>query len=593
MHNTFTLEAHNCMQKKSNLTFLWREAKEEHGKLYLAALFSVLSTLLTYAPFLVGYFILNELLQPEPNYEHIKVWSIWTAVIVVVRFVLLGVSGTFSHIAAFSVLYQLRIKTINHLATLPLGYFSKKNSGELKKSINEDIEKIENSLAHQLPDFAAAIMAPLVIFIYLMTIDWKLSLILLIPLGLSFLLQIIMFKNFDSRMQNYHTHLENMNASFVEYIRGMAVFKAFNIAGSSFKKLRTAIEEYQLMWASINREQSPYYALFVVLTESALVFIIPVGGIRVLHGTLEPSAFLLIVVMSMTFLSSLKQLLDFGGTLAMTLEGVSRIQDIWLVPSQPRGAISIQSKEVRSLSFQNVSFKYDTKYVLKDISLQLKKGQKIAFVGPSGAGKTTAAELAARFFDAEEGEICINGQPIQTIAQHNLMNLISFVFQDTFLSEDTIYENIIMGQNYSIEQVEHVCRNAEIHDFIVSLPNGYQTKLGEAGIKVSGGQKQRIAIARALLKDAPIVILDEATSHSDIENERKIQRALDHLLKEKMTIIIAHRLHTIKEADIIYVFDEGEIIEYGAHAQLMNKQGRYYQMWQSYTKYEKGVSLNV
>jgi len=173
------------------------------------------------------------------------------------------------------------------------------------------------------------------------------------------------------------------------------------------------------------------------------------------------------------------------------------------------------------------------------------------------------------------------------------MNLISFVFQDTFLSEDTIYENIIMGQNYSTEQVEHVCRNAEIHDFIVSLPNGYQTKLGEAGIKVSGGQKQRIAIARALLKDAPIVILDEATSHSDIENERKIQRALDHLLKDKMTIIIAHRLHTIKEADIIYVFDEGEIIEYGAHAQLMNKQGRYYQMWQSYTKYEKGVSLNV
>lgn len=578
------------MKKQSSIAFLWQEASAHHNKLYWSAIFSILSTILTYAPFFVGYLILNELLQSTPDYAQMKTWVLWTFILVILRFIFLGISGTLSHIAAFNVLYQLRVKTVEHLATLPLGYFSKKASGELKKSINEDIEKVENSLAHQLPDFAAAAVAPIVILLYLAVVDWKLTLVLLIPLSLSAVIQMAMFKNFSKRMDTYHSHLENMNSSFIEYIRGMAVFKAFNITGSSFKKLSHSITAYQRMWATMNREQSPYYATFVVLTESALVFIIPFGGYRILQGTLEPSAFLLIIILSMTFLASLKSLLDFGGNLAMTMEGVSRLQSIWQVPSQKEGTQTLNKHDVQSLAFHNVSFKYDTNYVLKNIWLNLKSGQKIAFVGASGAGKTTAGELAANFFDVEEGEICINEMAISQINKHDLMEAISFVFQDTFLTEDSIWENIVMGRNYSKQEVEDACKNAEIHEFISSLPNGYNTKLGEAGVKVSGGQKQRIAIARALLKDAPIIILDEATSHSDIENERKIQRALDHLLADKMTIIIAHRLHTIKEADCIYVFDKGEIIEQGMHEALQEQRGRYYQMWQSYVKFEEGAT---
>ncbi|CAM4296543.1 ABC transporter permease [Bacillus manliponensis] len=577
------------MKEETNISFLWKETKGERGKLLFAVLFSVCSTILTFAPFLFAYQILNELLLENPNYTQIKGWAIWTAVFVLLKFLLLTISGVFSHIAAFNILYKLRVKTIDHLAKLPLGYFTKKASGELKKSINEDIEKIEGSLAHQLPDLSAAIAAPFVIYSYLLFVDWKLSLVLLVPLLLSYILQALMFKNFNQNMNSYHTHLERMNAAFVEYIRGMFVFKAFNITGASFEKLRVAIEGYQKMWVEISRKQSPYYALFSLVTESSLLFVIPIGGLMMVNGAIEASAFLLFLVLSITFLSSLKQLLDFGGNVAVILEGVSRLKHIWAETPQRVGKIEIEKDKVESLSFRNVSFKYENHYVLRNVSLYVAKGETIAFVGPSGAGKTTAGELAARFFDLEEGCIQINNASIQDIRQENVMDLISFVFQDTFLAEDTIWNNIVMGRTYTKEQVEQVCKDAEIHEFITSLPNGYETRLGENGVKVSGGQKQRIAIARAMLKDSPIVILDEATSHSDIENERKIQRALNRLLVNKMTIIIAHRLHTIAEADRIYAFKEGYIVEEGDHLSLMKRKGLYENMWRSYKKFEEEV----
>ncbi len=581
------------MKEQTNFAFLWGETKGERGKLLAAVIFSALSTILTYAPFLVAYFILNELLQPNPRLQEVKSWAFIVAGLILLRFLFLGLSGVYSHIAAYNVLYQLRAKTVAHLGKLPLGYFTKTTSGDLKKTINEDIEKVENSLAHQLPDLSAAFIAQVVIFIYLLTVDWKLSLVLLLPLILSYGTQMLMFRNVKENMKLYHRHLVEMNSSFIEYIRGMAVFKAFNMTGASFQKLRQAILNYEKMWIKMTKEQSFLYSLFIVMTDAAPLFVIPVGGYRVLQGTLDVSAYLLFLILSMTFLSTLKQLLDLGRGLSMILEGVSRLKLIWSTPAQTVGNVKLRKEEVQSFRFDNVSFKYDEQYVLRNISLQVKRGETIAFVGPSGAGKSTAAELAARFFDIEEGAIYINNTRLQEMDQRSLMDNIAFVFQDTFLMDDTMWNNVSMGGDYSKEEIEHACKAAEIHEFIESLPKGYGTRLGEAGVKVSGGQKQRIAIARAILKDAPIIILDEATSHADVENERKIQKALDNLLQDKMVIIIAHRLHTIQHATRIYVFEDGCIIEEGTDEELIAQPGRYRSMWAAYTKFEEGGDLNV
>ena len=581
------------MKEQTNFAFLWSETKGERGKFLVAVIFSAFSTILTYAPFLGAYFILNELLQPDPNLHQVKGWAFTVAGIILVRFLFLAVSGVYSHIAAYNVLYQLRAKTMAHLGKLPLGYFTKTTSGDLKKTINEDIEKVEHSLAHQLPDLSAAFFAPVVIFIYLLTVDWMLSLILLVPLVLSYGIQMWMFRNVEENMKLYHRHLIEMNSSFIEYIRGMAVFKAFNMTGASFQKLHQSILNYEKMWIKMAKEQSPFYSLFIVMTDAAPLFVIPVGGYRVLQGTLDVSAYLLFIILSMTFLASLKQLLDLGRGLSMILEGMSRLKLLWAIPAQTAGTVSIEKEDVQSLTFDKVSFKYDEQYVLRDISLEMKRGETIAFVGPSGAGKSTAAELAARFFDVEQGAIRINGVKLQDIDQHSLMENIAFVFQDTFLMEDTMWNNVTMGGVYSIEEVEQACQAAEIHEFIASLPQGYGTRLGEAGIKVSGGQKQRIAIARAVLKNAPIVILDEATSHSDVENERKIQKALDSLLQDKMAIIIAHRLHTIQHATRIYVFEDGRVVEEGTDEELKSQPGRYRSMWTAYTKFKEGRDLLV
>ena len=576
------------MKEQRNSQFLWQQTKGERGKLFIASLFSALSTVLMYAPYLIAYFIIEELLKIVPDQQLIIFLAFLTAGLILLRFLFLGLSGVYSHIAAYNILYNLRAKTTSHIGRLPLGYFSKKTSGDLKKSINEDIEKVENTLAHQLPDIAASFIAPIVIFVYLMTVNLKLALFLLIPLVLSYATQMYMFRNAHQNMKKYHDSLTEMNSAFVEYVRGMAVFKAFNMTGSSFSKLRNAIFNYEKTWVKMTRDQSVSYSIFVILTDSAPLFIIPIGGIMMLQGNIPPSAYLLFLVLSIPFLVSLKQLIELSRGLTMMFEGLGRLKEVWQEPVQISGGQLLTRDEVQKLTFDSVSFKYDQQYVLNNISFEIQRGEMIAFVGPSGAGKTTAAELAVHFFNVDEGVVTLNDIPLQEMNTQNLMEHIAFVFQDTFLMDDTMYNNVTMGGNYTMEEVRKACRAAEIHDFILSLPHGYNTKLGEAGVKVSGGQKQRFAIARALLKDAPIVILDEATSHADAENERKIQRALSHLLKNKMVITIAHRLHTIEGATRIYVFEEGRIVEQGTHQQLQAQQGLYARLCDAYNKVQEG-----
>lgn len=575
------------MKKQSNVSYLLELAEGEKKKLFLSVILSVISSMLAFAPYIIIYKMIMILFEGNVNHSEVISLATTAAIFIVSRILFFIASGALSHIAAFNTLYSIRMKIIKRMGNLNMGFFTNKTSGELKKIINEDIEKLENFLAHHIPDISSAAVAPFIMFIYLLYLNYKMALVLLIPIVVGAIVQSIMFKNYGKRMKNYYNLLENMNSTIVQFIQGITVMKAFNVTSLSFEKYRKSIEDYSAYWKEITRTSSPPYSIFLAIMDSGLLFTIPLGGYFYVNGGIDLGTYLLFIVISMGFFNSFKTLLELGSNFAMIFEGVSRIRNILEKPVQISGIYTLSKDGSYDIEIKSVSFRYNEKNVLDNINTTLKKGTINAFVGASGAGKTTLAQLIGRFWDVNEGEILINGKNIKELDINNLMDSVAFVFQDIFMLNDTIYENIKMGnENISKESVVNAAKKAQIHDFIMSLPNGYETKIGESGVKLSGGEKQRVSIARAILKDAPIVIFDEATSYADIENERKIQIALENMLKDKTTIMIAHRLHTIKNVDKIVVFDEGKIKEQGTHQSLLKKQGLYKEMWKAYVENE-------
>lgn len=528
------------------------------------------------------YNIVLELFKDSVDYEKIKSMAIIVAFVVVLRMIIFLASGVFSHVAAFTILYELRMKAVNHISKLNMGFFTGHTIGEIKKIINEDIEKLENFIAHQIPDLASAVVTPIIVMIYLLYLNWRLAIVLFIPIILGVISQVATFKGMKERMIRYHHLVEKLNSTIIQYINGMNVMKAFNLSAKSFKNYKDNTEEYANYWIDLTMKLAPPYSIFLVIIDSGLLFIIPIGGIMFLNGSINSTTYILFLILSANFLTFFKQLLEFGGNFSMLLEGAGKVRNIIEQEPQAYGNKKLNSKINGKIEFKNISFKYDKKEVIKDLYLTVEPKSIVALVGPSGSGKTTLGQLVGRFWDVNEGSINIDGIDIKDIKMEELMDNVSFVFQDVFMLQDSILENIKMGLNKTEEQIIEASKEAQIHDFIMSLPEGYNTLLGEKGIKLSGGEKQRISIARAILKNSPIVILDEVTSYSDIENESKIQQALRNLLKGKTAIIIAHRLYTIKNADKIVVLNHGKIVEQGNHEYLMNKAGVYRHLWDIY-----------
>lgn len=570
------------MKEKSNLSFLLEVSDREKIKLYISALFSIISSLFAIVPYILMYNIILELFNDSVNYERIKSMAIIVGIIIILRMAIFLLSGVFSHIAAFTILYELRIKAINHMSKLNMGFFTGNTIGNVKKTINEDIEKLENFIAHQIPDLSAAIVAPIIIIGYLLYLNWKLALVLFIPIILGFLSQIRMFKGMKEKMTHYHELVKRLNSTIIQYINGMNVMKAFNLSAKSFKNYKDITEEYADYWIDLSMKTAPLYGVFLVLIDSGLLFIIPIGGVMFLKGSINASTYVIFLILSANFLTSFKQLLEFGGNFSMLLEGAGKVRDILNKEVQVEGNRLLNKDINGKIEFNNVTFKYDKEDIIKNLCLTIEPKNIVALVGPSGSGKTTLGQLVGRFWDVEEGNITIDDIDIKDIKMEELMDRVSFVFQDVFMLQDSILENIRMGSDKNMDEIIEASKKAQIHDFIMSLPEGYETCLGENGIKLSGGEKQRISIARAILKNSPIVILDEVTSYSDIENESRIQEALRNLLKGKTAIIIAHRLYTIKNADKIVVLEEGKIIEQGTHNYLMNKKGLYKHLWDMY-----------
>ena len=568
----------------NNLKFLLKLSGQHKIKLIISAMFSIISTTLSAIPYLLVYSIILELFNREISYNKIQ-----SLVFIAILFIILGVvarilSGIFSHISAFNILYKIRIDLIEHMSKLNMGFFKKNMTGKLKKIINEDVEKLENFIAHQIPDLSSAFATPLIFLGIMFYFNWQLSLVLFIPIILGILAQNGMFKNYMGKVDHFYKLVAKLNSTIMEYINAMNVMKAFNLTAKSFKDYRDNTQEYADYWIELTELAVPYYSAFLCLVDTGLLFIIPIGGIMLLNDKITISVYILFLLMSTIFLNSLRTLFELSESLSFLLKGMEKIIEIFNEKEQKSGNISFPEHFSESLKYENVTFAYNKAKVINNFTLTIRAGTTTALVGPSGSGKTTIGLLAGRFWDIDEGKITIDGTDIKDISYESLMDNVSFVFQDTFMLHDTIYENIIMGKNYTREEVENAAKKAQIHDFIMSLPDRYETKIGEGGVKLSGGEKQRISIARAILKNTPIVILDEVTSYSDIENEAKIQSALKTLLKGKTALIIAHRLYTIKNADNIVFMKKGQITEQGTHEELLRNRADYWHLWSLYNE---------
>lgn len=581
-------------KRKTGLARLIEIAGTKRWLLVGAMSLAVITAIMQFVPIIAVYNILIELAEHALDLSLIDKAYVWQwGYIALGAFLAFGMltfaSTMLSHIAAFNILYEIRMQLAQKMARLPLGFFNRRASGELKKIMSDDVERIELFIAHHIPDIVTAVLFPLILIGYMFAVDWRLALVVLAVLAMAFYVMGRMYAGTKIRevSEQYVEKLGRMNASIVEYIRGIQIVKTFTDSTDAYRKLNKDIKEYRKFANEVNVQYQPTYVGFLTILSSALLFIIPIA-VWLLVGSASYVAFIPVVLMFLIFgvavFFPVLKLLWIGGLMNQNNMGVQKIDDI-LYMDEIKEPTTPRYPEDASVEFRNVSFAYDTTPILKDVSFVAHPGTVTALVGPSGAGKSTVAMLAARFWDIQGGDILIGKVPIKEIPTSVLMDNIAFVFQDNMLFFDTIEENIRMGnKDATFEDVTRVACAAQCHEFIESLPNGYQTLVGEGGTYLSGGETQRIALARAILKDAPIILLDEATAFADPENEGKILEAFSHLIKGKTVLVIAHRLGTVTNADCILYVDKGEIVEEGTHEELLAIHGSYAHMWETYNR---------
>ncbi|MCR5640994.1 MAG: ABC transporter ATP-binding protein/permease [Lachnospiraceae bacterium] len=575
-------------KEEVGIRYLLALADRKHKqKIYIAMVCSVLAGFLAFVPFVCIYRCVAALFHHTGDFKTILSLGIITLVSVVLRFILLGSGMALSHVGAYDVLYSVRTKICNHIGKINLGFFSENSMGEVKRILMEDVERLEIFLAHQMPDVVAAIVIPVVVLIYLFTISVPMSLILMVPVILTFaLMSLEMFIARDVVAQ-IPTIVGRLNSGILQFISGMTVMKTYNLTADSYDNYRDAVTGYNDIWVETSKKIAPISAILKCLVESGVLFTLPFGGYLYVKGSLSMEDYIFFLIMGIVFLSSFNNILNFAQIFSQISSGIERVRDVMEIPETTGGSTKLPADRGLSIELRDVDFAYteESTDVLHHLSVTIPKGKLTAFVGASGAGKTTAAQLIPRFWDVNAGHIYIEGIDIREIPLADLMDHMSFVFQEAFVLNDTVYNNIVIGkQGATEEEVYQAAKAAQIHDFIVSLPEGYQTRMGSEGVKFSGGERQRLCIARAILKDAPIIVFDEATSFTDGENEHKIQMALDQLLEGKTTIMVAHRLHTIMNAEQICVFRDGEIVEYGKHQELVEQQGEYAKLWATYSE---------
>ena len=584
------------MRKDSEISRMFQYAGNRHWLTVAGMILAGISTVLSMIPFVCIWFVVRDIINAvlEKNIgvvSHSSTYAWLAAGFSVLSILLYFIALCLSHLAAFRTAANMKKEALHHVVKLPLGYFNQNASGRLRKVIDDNASLTENFLAHQLPDLTGAVVMPVAVIVLIFIFDWRLGLCCLVPLAISaFFLKQMMGGDNAHFMEGYMTALETMNKEAVEYVRGIPVVKVFQQTVYSFKNFRAAIDEYEKYASGYALKCRIPLTGFNVALNGTFILLIPVACI-IINGISGQAAyqdvlldFLFYSLFTPVCTTMMNRVMFAGEQLMAAKSAVTRIEGI--LKEQPL-ADTVHTMEPKnaSVTFENVSFSYPGTEVLAldGISFEIPEGKTVALVGASGSGKSTAAQLIPRFYDASEGSVRIGGADVRKIDKKLLMDQIAFVFQNTKLFKDTLFENIRAARPEATrEQVMQAAELAQCREIIDRLPDGLDTIVGNGGTYLSGGENQRIALARAILKNAPIIVLDEATAFADAENEHRIQLAFEKLTKGKTVLMIAHRLSTIQNADLILVFDEGKIIERGTHDELLMAKDRYASMGNDY-----------
>lgn len=581
-------------KQKTGIPRLLEMAGQRKTLMIVGASLSTIAALFQLAPYLAVYKVMTELLRnaadiSQVDTSYMTFWALFGIVGLVICYVFMYVGGMIGHIAAYRTLYGIRVKLSEHISGLPLGWFSRNSIGKVKQIAEQDVEQIELFIAHQFPDMISTIAVIVFMVIVMFSLNIWLALACILPIIVGFVVQFSFMFGSKAKegLKEYYDAMENINTSSVQYVRGMPSIKIFGQTVRSFRKFYDDIIAYRDMTTKYADNYEPCYVLFRVFVLSLSAFIIPVGMLF-LTGNPQNMAFAMTLLFVLIFAPGIAtpvfKFNNFGSSFNNINEGVRRIDEVLSTNEVKEPEIS-KKPNGYTIEFHNVSFSYeDGPEVLDHVSFTADQGTITALVGPSGSGKSTIAQLIPRFWDVQEGSITIGGIDIRDMRTEDLMNTMSFVFQDCFLFSDTLYNNIAVGKpGATREEVYAAARAAQCHEFIEKLPQGYDTLIGEGGVYLSGGEEQRVSVARAILKNAPILILDEATAYADPENEFQMQLALQELIKNKTVLIIAHRLMTIRNANKIMVIKHGKIEETGTHDQLLANERTYHKMWAAYT----------
>lgn len=580
--------------KKNVILRVFRTAHCPPGKYFFGVTCSALSVLLSGVPFYTVYRIIRLFLLASLDGAAAPTREIWMWAAVTIGSIVLGivlsVIGSFScHACAFNALYDLRMRLLDHMGRLTLGFYTGGQSGATQKMMNENIEKMENIIAHDVSNIFGAGLLLAALAVLMFSLNIPLALTIFIALVLAFLIQFSAFggKQGQKIWSDLNRSSTELDAAFSEYVAGMEEEKIFGRPETAARRLTGLVEKNREHWKVYLKRVTPIFGAYKTITISVLAFLL-VSGCALLY--LHPGdhelmmELLMFLIVGPACISPLMELVEFGADLRNLAVRMDQIDEVLNMQPISEGT-ETAPKGGAEIVFQDVSFSYQNaadplrRMALDHLTMEIPAGSFAALVGPSGGGKSTAGQLIARFWDVESGSITVAGRDIREYSTEALMNTIAFVFQDTHIFAESVYDNIAMHREVHHEDVERAAKAARCHDFILTLPKGYDTKLGDGGHKLSGGEAQRIAIARAILKDAPIVVLDEAMAFTDAENELALREGMAELLKGKTVLMIAHRLYSIQDADCIFVLENGKLREHGSHTELLKANGLYAHLW--------------
>ncbi len=571
------------MQKQSPMLRLWQLGASHHSGLVRAIVSASLGVLGGMLPYFTAAQIIIGLLSGRTGYGFYAAWCLVALAGFGLRALLYALALSMSHKATFSILKEIRERILQKLPKMPLGTVVDTPSGEMKQVIVDQVESMERPLAHLLPEMTSNLLAPVCILLYLFFLDWRMALLSIVSVPVGMALMMGVMKNYGKQYEGSVKVTQAMNATIVEYIGGIEVIKAFNQGKNSYAKFAQRVRANAAYFYNWMKSCQLPISFSKAISPTTLITILPVGWLLYQSGSLSVETFITVIILSLGIAGPLLAAMDFVDSLAKVGTIVGEVDAILNGEEQIHATRPV-SLPNRDIAVERVSFGYhEDAEVLHDVSLSIPSGSMVAFVGPSGGGKSTIAKLIGGFWDVKKGRITLGGRDLRDIPLAQLYDKVAFVSQDNYLFDDTVRENIRMGRlDASDAEVEAVARAAGCDAFIRALENGYDTKVGGGGAHLSGGERQRIAIARAMLKNAPIVILDEATAYIDPENEAAVQRAVAKLVEDKTVIVIAHRLSTITDADCIFVIDGGRVAASGTHAQLLKDSELYREMWRAH-----------